>query len=347
MNHKTLNEFCAKALEKAGLSKENANIAADILVECDIRGVYSHGVVALPYYIKQMKLGGINVQAEPAIEKEGLSYTLLNGNGGMGQLNAYKATKIAIEKAKKSGVAISTVKNSNHFGAGATYALMAAREGMIGQAISNAPPTMSVTGGKGRNIGNNPFSLASPAGKHSPVVLDMAMSVVAAGKIANAAVAGESIPKGWMLDKDGHDTSDPKAFQEGGALLPFGGYKGYGLAAFVEILAGIMPGAGITHQVTSWKRKPDAPTQTGHFIQVINVDAFMPIAEFKSRIDEFINEIHNYPRVDGCEKIFVPGEIENITAEKALQEGVYLAEGTAKGLIELAKETGLDYSFLS
>ena len=207
--------FCAEALRQTGLSPDDARVAAEVIVECDMREVSSHGVVALPHYIRQMQKGGIDVKAKLTIEREGPSFALVNANAGVGQLTGYKAAKLAMEKARQAGVGVVAVKNSNHYGAGASYALMCAREGMIGEAFSNAPPTMSITGGRGRNIGNNPYAMAAPAGRHDPVVLDMAMSVVAAGKIVNCAAAGQPIPEGWMLSKDGLPTTNPDDFLAG------------------------------------------------------------------------------------------------------------------------------------
>lgn len=337
--------FCTEALRQTGLSADDAKVTAEIIVECDMREVASHGVVALPHYIRQMQEGGIDVKAEPTIEREGPAYALVNANAGVGHLSGYKATKLAVKKAKEAGIGVVAVKNSNHYGAGASYALMCAREGMIGEAFSNAPPTMSVTGGRGRNIGNNPYAMAAPAGRHDPVVLDMAMSVVAAGKIVNYATAGQPIPEGWMLTKDGLHTTNPDDFMAGGALLPFGGYKGYGLAMFVEILAGVLSGAGLTDEMISWRLKPDVPTLTGHFIQAINIEAFMPLDEFKARMDRLIDKMHNAPKAPGCERIYVPGELENNAFKRAQEEGVILAKGTFDGLVKMAVDLGIDFPF--
>ncbi|NLN16079.1 MAG: Ldh family oxidoreductase [Firmicutes bacterium] len=337
--------FCAEALRQTGLSPDDARVAAEVIVECDMREVSSHGVVALPHYIRQMQKGGIDVKAKLTIEREGPSFALVNANAGVGQLTGYKAAKLAMEKARQAGVGVVAVKNSNHYGAGASYALMCAREGMIGEAFSNAPPTMSITGGRGRNIGNNPYAMAAPAGRHDPVVLDMAMSVVAAGKIVNCAAAGQPIPEGWMLSKDGLPTTNPDDFLAGGALIPFGGYKGYGLAMFVEILAGVLSGAGLTDEMTSWRLKPDVPTLTGHFIQAINIEAFMPLDEFKARMDRLIDKMHNAPKAPGCERIYVPGELENIAYRRAQQEGVLLARSTFNGLANMAADLGIDFPF--
>ncbi|MGI6038025.1 MAG: Ldh family oxidoreductase [Limnochordia bacterium] len=335
--------FVTKALQTVGFGEADAATGAEILVECDARGVASHGVVALPGYVRQMQQGGINTKAELTIEREGPSYAVVNANAGMGQLSAHKATKLAIEKAKETGIGVVTIKNSNHFGAGASFALQCARENMIGKALSNAAPTMSVTGGRGRNIGNNPYAIAAPAGRHKPIVLDMAMSVVAAGKIGNYAALGEPIPEGWMLDKDGRPTTDPADFAKGGALLPFGGYKGYGLALFVETLAGVLAGAALTKDLGVWVYQPDVPTQTGHFIQAINIEAFMPLEEFQARLDGLIDQIHNVPKAPGCERIYVPGELEHIAEAKAREEGVPLPRPTFEGLEKLAAD--LDIAF--
>jgi L-2-hydroxycarboxylate dehydrogenase (NAD+) len=338
-------DFCREGLERAGIRPEDAQAAAEILVECDMRGVASHGVVALPHYITQMQKGGIDTQAEPKILREGPAYAVIDAGAGMGQVSAYKGTRLAIEKAKATGLGMVTIRNSNHFGAGASYVLMCAREGMIGEAVSNAPAMMSITGGKGRSIGNNPLAMAAPAGKHPPVVLDMAMSVVAAGKIVNYASAGQSIPEGWLLDREGNPTTDPNNYIPGGSLIPFGGYKGYGLAFFVEVLAGVLSGAGITKELVSWRLQPDTPTKTGHTIRAVNIEALMEREEFLARIDRLIDEMHNTPTAPGVDRIYVPGEIEHLALEEAKKIGVGLSPTAFNGLAEMAERLNMDFPF--
>jgi len=212
---------------------------------------------------------------------------------------------------------------------------------MIGQVVSNTPPLMAPTGGKGRKIGTNPFAVAAPAGKHPAFVLDMATATAALGKIVGAAAKGNSIPEGWMLSPEGAATTDPKQFQEGGALIPFGDYKGYGISLVVEILSGVLTGAGILNEVTSWRREPEQESRTGHSFLAINVEAFMPLQEFRKRMDRMIDAMHETPLAPGAKRIYVAGEIEAENTQRSRSEGILLSKVTFSDLESLADRLGV------
>ncbi|NPV54313.1 MAG: Ldh family oxidoreductase [Firmicutes bacterium] len=342
VNVERLTDFCIKMLERAGLGSEDARIASKVLVAADMRGVSSHGTVALRTYVKQIRGGGMNPKANIEIVREGPAWAIVDGNAGMGVVTAYKATKIAIEKAKKCGIGIVGVRNGMHFGAAAYYAMMMAEEDMIGLAMSNVDINMTVTGAAGRVIGNNPFAYAAPAGEEKPIVLDIAMSVAAGGKINVAREEGKSIPEGWLVDAAGNPTTDPWEFLRGGALVPFAGHKGYGLALMVEILAGVMTGAAVTKDIGCWVRDFEHPCNEGFTFIAIDVGALMPIHDYKARMDALIRQIRNSPKAEGVERIYLPGEMEHEREEKAKVHGIVLGEATLSSLKGLAMDLGLE-----
>lgn len=338
--------LCTKAMRKAGFKLGDASIAAEILVSADMRGINSHGTIALSTYLKQVKNGGVNPRAELEIISQGQSKVIVDGNAQMGVLSAYKATMLTIEKAKNSGgIAIVGVRNGMHFGAASYYSRMIAKEDMIGIAMSNAAITTAVTGASGRVIGNNPFSYAAPAGKEKPAVFDIGMSVAAGGKINLAKDEGKRIPKGWLIDKNGNDTTDPWDFSREGALLIFGGHKGYGFALLVEILAGVMTGAAITKDIGYWYRDLDKPCNVGHTFIALNIGLFISIKDYKTRMDSLIRQIRNSPKAKGVKRIYLPGEIEHEREEWSKTNGIILSKSMFKSLRGLAEDFGLEDEF--
>jgi len=250
---------------------------------------------------------------------------------------------MAIDKARSTGIAMIGVYNSEHFGAAAYYSMMAARENMIGITWSNGPPVMAPWGGRVSTIGNQPLSIAAPT-QGEPIVLDMAMSVVAGGKVRLAAKKGEKIPIDWVINKFGRATDDPNDLPDGGALLPLG-YKGYGLGVMGEVLCSVLTGAGMLREVCNWIFHPDKATLTGHVFIAIDIAHFMPVALFRTRIERMANELHECPKAEGVDRIFLPGEIEN---EKAVTQrnGVMLPAPVFEDLLKLATEFGVDVSVL-
>jgi LDH2 family malate/lactate/ureidoglycolate dehydrogenase len=339
-----LKRFVESILRRSGLSEKDSAIGADVIVTAEMRGVSSHGVVALPGYVTQMLKGGINPDSDIKVLAENSATALVDGCAGMGQVVSYKSMALAIEKAKKSGACVVSVKNSNHLGACAYYSMMCTKENMIGIALSNAAVLMAPTGGAGQLIGNNPLSIAVPTGIGYPVVLDMAMSVVAAGKLFNAMKAGESIPEGWALDDMGRSTTNPADLYSGGTLLPVGGYKGYGLALMVEVLAGVLSGAALTVDIAYFRGEPEKPTGSGHMFIAIDIASFMRIDEFKSRMDELISRMHNAPKSPGVDRIYVPGEMEFETYEYCKKHGIVLPESVIEDLRELGKAVGIVFT---
>jgi LDH2 family malate/lactate/ureidoglycolate dehydrogenase len=253
--------------------------------------------------------------------------------------------KLAIEKAAKTGIAVVSVKNSNHFGASAFYAMQAVEQGMIGFAATNAGPTMAPTGGREGRLGNNAAAIAVPAGNFPPLVLDMATGAVAWGKIFVAQQEKRKIPTTWALDKNGVPTDDPNAAAHQGLIQPFGGYKGYGLSLLIDILTGVLSGGGFSTHVRTLYKEIETPSQVAHMCAALRVEAFMPLSEFQQRMDAIIELMRSCPKAPGVERIFVPGEIEYETEKRRHAEGIPINPDLQAELTTLAAELGVKAPF--
>jgi LDH2 family malate/lactate/ureidoglycolate dehydrogenase len=339
-----LHRFCAAAFERVGVPAEDAALVADTLVEADLRGVHSHGVWWLITYTQRLRHGGLNPRPDIRVVRETPAMALLDADRGMGQVGGIAAMRCAIQKARATGVGVAAVRNSNHFGAAAYYALMAVPEGQIGFAVSDAEPTMAPWGGAKAVVGNNPMAYAIPTGDDFSIVLDMAQSVVAWGKIFLAAQRGENIPPTWALNTSGEPTEDPHEAMAG-LLLPVGGYKGYGLALVMEILSSVLVGA--TFGLDMPPMADAAATQdTGHFFLALDIDHFMPLATFKQRMANLIAEHRGVPRAPGVDRIYLPGEIEHLKRTQRLGSGIPLEDYITQALRRLGAELELDTRFL-
>jgi LDH2 family malate/lactate/ureidoglycolate dehydrogenase len=334
-------EFCHQAFQKAGMSEENSRIAADTLVSANLRGVDSHGVMRFHSYIQRLVDGGANPSPQIRAVSRGASFVRLDGDCGLGLVVSPHAMNEAIEIASRSGVGVAAVFNSDHFGAAAYYAMMALEHDMIGVAMTNASPVMALWGGKNRFMGNNPIAVAVPSGEELPIVLDMAVSKVAGGKLRMAEKRGEKIPLDWLLDTNGNPTDNPKQFGEGGTLLPFG-IKGYGLGVIVEVLCGILSGGRILDELPHWMTDTAGPAEICHFMMAIHVNAFLPVGDFKNRVDQLIQKIHSAPRAPGVDRIYLPGEIEHLEEQKRKAEGIPLPRAVYEDLLEIGRELNVD-----
>ena len=343
---KRLREFVSQVLQSVGVSRPDAEIAAEVQVRTDARGVLSHGTWCLPGYVRCLQQGGTDPQGRWTIVRETAVTALVDGGCSLGQVVAHHATELAMQKARKEGVGVIMVRNSSHFGAAGHYALMCAEKDSIGWATSNGGVVMAATGGRGKVIGNGPTAYGVPTEDGMPIVMDIAMSRVAGMKISIAHERGVSIPEGWVIDAEGRDTTNPADFFEGGALLPIGKHKGYALALLPEILAGALTGAAMTQQVTNWVRVPDKATNTGHTFIVLNVETFMPLADFKKRVQSLTNEMRQSDKMPGVDRIYVPGEMEHEKEAQARKRGLPLPETHWRHLHNLAQQRGLETQFL-
>lgn len=339
---KNLESFCVEALVKAGMRKNDARIAADVLVTTDTWGIYTHGTKQLRPLLKNFRDRRMDPKAIPELILEGPSWAIYDGHHAMPMVSSFKAMKTAIAKAKDTGLGYVGVKNSGHFGAAGYYANMAAGEEMLGLSMCNVDPGVTVPGARVAVLGTNPLAYAVPAGREKPVFLDIATSIVAAGKIYMAQALKKPIPNNWIIDKDGVPTTDPSRYPREGALMPMAGHKGYGLALLVEILTGVLTGGAFTKGVTSWMMDLSDPVNQGHAFIAINIGVIMPINQFKDRMDQLIREIREAPKAKGSERIYLPGEMEWENRDKALAEGMQLPEYVVANLNGLAEDYGLD-----
>ena len=335
-----LRHFVAAALVVAGAVEDEAETAAGVLVRTDARGVHSHGVQTLPIHVATLRDGGTTSPAETEVVRSTAVSAVLDGAGGMGLVVATEAMELAVRKARASGVGVVLVRNSNHFGAAGHYALAAAETGFIGLSTSNASPIMAAAGSKTKVISNAPLAYAVPTGRF-PLSLDIAMSASAGFKVRLAAERNEDIPEGWVIDADGRPTTDPAAYAAGGALVPMGGHKGYGLALLTESLAAALSGASMTRAVAPWLVKTGTPTDAGHAFIALDVECFMDRDEFYGRMQQLIDELHTAEPAPGVERVLVPGELEHEHERRALEHGLLLDAQLWDHLERVASDTDL------
>jgi LDH2 family malate/lactate/ureidoglycolate dehydrogenase len=333
-----LQEYATTVFRNAGLGAQEAAWSAESLVQADQRGVGSHGLMRLRTYAQRARCGVVRSGVTPRIVRESPSFLLIDGGNGIGTSIARQVMQLCIDRARESGACFATVFNGNHFGIAASFTEMAAGAGMIGIAMSNATAWMVPTGGRKPLLGANPISIAIPAGNHPPLVLDMATSTVAQGKIILAAKEGKtSIPSDWAVDPEGNPTTDPKKALAG-AMLPFGGAKGYGLALIIDILVAVLSGAMTSTHVNNFWKDFENPQQLGFFIGAWNISSVMPLPEFNQRMDALIQEIKACPPAPGYTEVFYPGEIEHRRAQENARQGVGLGPAVVDDLKKLAEE---------
>jgi ureidoglycolate dehydrogenase (NAD+) len=342
-----LEQFCVAALQKCGLSETDARVAADVLVSTDTFGVFTHGTKLLRGYVRRLRAGGLKADAVPTIVGEGLGWAVVDGQSAIGMVTSAFAMNRAIQKARTTGIAYVGVRNSCHFGAAGHYALMAAKSDMIGMAMANDCPGMTVPGARKSLLGTNPFAYAVPAGTEDPIFMDIASSAVAAGKVWEAQAKKQRIPDTWLVDSDGLPTTDPFAFPQNGFLLPFAAHKGYGFAVMIETLSAMLTGAGSRGEILSWmQHDPSRPTLHGAAFVAINIGAMVPIDQFKQRVDNMIRDIHQAPKAKGAAAIYLPGEMEWRKRRTAMAEGVPLPGDVLESLRGLAEELEVNVSWL-
>ncbi|MDI6883712.1 MAG: Ldh family oxidoreductase [Hadesarchaea archaeon] len=327
-------------LQRLGASEGEASATAEVLTEGDLRGFGSHGLLRLPYILRALKRGTIIANAKVKVVKETPATALIDGGHGLGHYVATRAMRLAIEKAKKQGIGAVGVHNTNHFGIAGCYAEMAIREGLVGIVTTTTDALVHPWGGMEPLLGTNALAIGIPS-KPQPILLDMAMSVAARGKLVEAMKEGKPIPEGWAIGPDGRPTTDPMRGLEG-ALSPFGGAKGYGLALVLEILAGPLVGAAMGKEVVGTLEPVEGYSTKGDFMIAIDPAAFGSADEFKARVKKFVAQLKKSRKAPGVEEILVPGEPEFRTRETRLKEGIPIAEEVWIELKQIAKELGVD-----
>ena len=337
-----LRAFVARVFEAAGLTAADARSVAELMVEADLRGSDTHGVIRVPLYLKRMRGGGVNPRPRIRIVSEKTSAALVDGDNGVGHLVMRYATEVAIKKARETGVGWVGARMSNHAGPAFLYATMPLAHDMIGLYVAvgssnHLPPW----GGRDLLLGTNPIAIAVPAGEEAPVVMDMAPTVASFGKVRLYAQRGEPMPVGWMVDDEGKPLTDAKRANEG-YLLPIGDYKGYALAMMIGLLAGTLNRAAFGREVVDMGSQPGAVTNTGHAIIAVSIDTFCPPAEFKRQVDAVVRDIRNSQRLAGVERIFVPGEQSAMKARDRAQNGIPLSKELKASLDAAAKDAGVE-----
>lgn len=339
---KKIKEISKTLFEKVGLTNEDAEIITNVLTETEMRGVFTHGFIRLSRYINCILSKGIKNDGNYKILVDTPSWALLDGQDNLGIVLSYKAMNLAIKKAKETGIGAVNIRHSHHFGAAGYYTSMCANNGMVGFAMSNGDVLLAATGAKNRSIGNNPFSYAFPADKYGKIVYDIAMSHTSDQKVIKMAKDNLPLPEGWIIDKDGKPTTNAKDYELGGTLLPFGGYKGYGMAMMVETLTSIMAGSAMTQNIHAWNTNPNEGGNTGHFFMALDLSKIGNVEEFKRKTDALIDEIKSSPKAEGVSKIFFPGEIEAEKMAKCIKDGVIdIADSTIDSIRDTAKKLGV------
>ena len=337
-----LRAFIAASFEAVDVSREDAKAIAQLMAQADINGSEGHGVFRLPQYIRRIKGGAVNVKPNIRVEREMAGMALVHGDNGKGHLVMKFATEKAIEKAKTAGVAWVGARWSNHAGPASLYASMPLAHNMIGlyMAVGSAnhlPPW----GGLDMLLSTNPIAVAVPAGEEPAIILDMATTVAAYGKVKTKAQRGEMMPEGWMMDRQGNPLTDPKRANEG-FLLPIGGYKGYGLALVMGLLAGNLNAAAMGKDVVDFNNDDTTETNTGHTIVAINVEAFQDLQEFKQGMDTLIRDIRNSQRLPNVDRIRLPGEGTHTARNDNEKNGIPMPEALLAVLDQLASELKID-----
>jgi L-2-hydroxycarboxylate dehydrogenase (NAD+) len=334
--------FIARAFTAAGLPADDAQTLANLMVEADLRGSDTHGVIRLPLYVRRIRAGGINPAPNIRVVSDRPSAALIDGDNGMGHLVMRRAAELAIEKAKATGIGWVGARMSNHAGPAALYVTMPLKHDMIGLyfavgSSNHLPPW----GGSESLLGTNPMAVAVPAENEPPIVLDMSPTVAAYGKVRLKAQRGEPMPVGWMIDQEGKPLTDPKRADEG-HLLPIGDYKGSGLSLIIGLLAGALNRAAVGRDVIDFVKEAGKATNTGQAIAALSIEAFLPAVAFKRGIDRLIRDIRNSPRLPGVERIWLPGEQSHAKLLDRRAHGVPMPKALRASLDTVARDLNVE-----
>lgn len=335
-----LTDFATAMFLSAGMSREDAALIAGDLVKANLRGVDSHGVSRIPMYLERLRRSLVNPRPEVKVTRVAGAVASVDGDNGMGFIPSHIAMNAACDIAAEMGIGLAGVHRSTHFGMGACYALRAIERGYISLIFTNSSPAIAMWGGRTSFLGASPIAAGIPGGKHPPYVMDMAMTVIARGKIRLAAMKGDPIPEGLALDVDGNPTTDAaKAFE--GVCLPFGGVKGSVLGTLMDLLSGVLTGANFGGDVKSLYFDHSGPQNVGHLFFAIRPDLFMSLSDFGARMDEFYTRIKALPRAAGVDEIMLPGEPEQRREDQRRRDGIPVTANVIEDLTAEGKAVGV------
>jgi len=349
-----LRHFTTAVFMHFGVPKADAEQAADVLSKSDLRGIDSHGVARLHTYFEMLELGRINPRPKVKILREKASVATVDGDNGLGLVVGPKANEIAMDKAEQHGSGWVSVCNTNHFGIAGYYPLQALERDLIGWAMTNTTKLVAPLWGAERMLGTNPIAIAFPGLKEPPIVVDMATSAVAYGKIEIALRKNEPVPQGWLVDKHGRQTTDPQNMIDGGAQLPLGsdremgGHKGYGLASMVDILCCVLSGANWGPFAPPFALRQEIPERSvgkgiGHFFGAMQIDGFIDKDEFKKQIDDWIQVFRKTKPAPGTSGPLIPGDPEREAEAIRSKEGIPLLKPVIDDLLHISKKTGVPF----
>ncbi len=342
-HHKDLRDFAAECYRAMGVTESSALLLADTLVQADLWGHQSHGVMRLFWYAARIRSGAMDTDATPKIDGGLGALATMNGHGGIGQVVAHTAMDHAISLSKQHGIGAVAVRNSGHFDTAMYFTKMAADAGCVGFISTNASPAMAPWGGTEKRVGTNPWSWAAPAGRYPTMMLDIANTAVARGKLYLARQKGETIPVSWAIDAEGNATTDPAA-GIAGTILPMAGHKGYAISTVMDVLSGILTGSRFGSAVVG-PYVPEGESGVGHLVMAIDVQAARGLDAFEADMENLIAELKDTPRRSDVPEIYYPGEIEALADARHRSDGIALPADTAGELEAQAAKLGIAAPF--
>ena len=331
-----LADFATRLLLAEGVPERDAALLADSLVTAELWGHASHGMLRLPWYLARLRSGAMAKLTAPHVARESGAMVVLDGRHGIGQVITQRAVELGIERARTHGISGVAVRNSGHFGTAAYFTRQAAEAGCVALLATNASPAMAPWGGTVKSIGTNPWSIAAPAGRHGVVVMDLANTAVARGKVYLAAERGDEIPDGWAASADGTPTTDPAA-AIAGLILPMAGPKGYVISFMMDVLAGVLTGSAFGDGVAG-PYDPERRSGAGHLLITIDVAAVSDPTEFSARIEALVDQTRGGALATWADEILVPGELEDRNRRRLSADGIPLADTTTEALAALGRE---------